>query len=104
MTELIDRMDRFDKVQLQFCAEIEALKEQARNRSPKDGPMLGGGPGSKVINKGGTEMPSCIDSLFCKRKPQIAKAGTSNSSSRNNSRDGKQTRKDLEEEFRNSRK
>jgi voltage-gated sodium channel len=101
MTELLERMDRFGQVQLQICAEVEALKEHARGRSSSksaNAPPFSSGPA--LIDKAPTELGSgCIDTLFCRRKEPIAKPSNSRDSNI-----GKQTRKDLEAEFRKARK
>lgn len=102
ITELLDRMDRFGQVQLQICAEIETLKEQAGGGTGADGssPLLSRGP--KLRDKSPLELgPCCVDALFSRRKEQPEASARSRDRDQNL---GKLTRKELEAEFRKTRK
>lgn len=98
VTELLERMDRFGQVQLQICAEIEALKDQARGRSGADGgsslPLLSG---PNIRETPPRELGACcaVDALFSRRKDH--------SPDRNRNL-GKLARKELEAEFRKAKK
>jgi len=108
ITELLERMDRFGQVQLQICAEIEAIKGQAGGRSGADvtsSPLLGG-RGTQLREKSPRELGSCctVDALFSRRKGPEPSA---RSDSRDRDRDpnlGKLARKELEAEFRKTKK
>jgi hypothetical protein len=99
LAELLERMDRFAQVQMQIGKEVQALKEQAAGRPGTDGnhPLLSQGP---AIRDGlPRELgPCCVDTFFTKRKTPI---DTSRGGDKNL---GKQTRKELEAEFRKSKK
>lgn len=101
ITELMERMDRFGQVQLQICAEIEALKTGGVGRGSA------GDPGSPLLSLGPTLRPNpprdlgscCVDSLFSRRKETTPRRERSEPLA-----SGKQTRKELEAEFRKTKK
>lgn len=97
MTDLLERMERFGQVQLQICAEVESLKDQARNLP--GGGIISGGP--RVVNTTPQEMgPCCVDSLFCRRKetPSVVVEPARDTNLT------KLARKELEAEFRKTKK
>lgn len=67
ITELLERMDRFGQTQGKICAEIEALKEQAKGCSGIDGGSPRLGPSLRA-NSPRDMGAGCVDSLFCRRK------------------------------------
>jgi len=101
ITELMERMDRFGQVQLQICAEIEALKTGGGGQGSS------GAPGSPLLSLGPTLRPNpprdlgscCVDSLFSRRKETTPRRERSEPLA-----SGKQTRKELEAEFRKTKK
>jgi len=119
ITELLDRMDRFGQVQLQICAEIEALKDpEGRGRSGNEtsSPLLSRGP--TLRDKSPREVGSCcvVDTLFCRRKEpsEPSREGSRDRRDQNSpdrGREGsrsiksaKQTRKEFEAEFMKTKK
>merc|ERR1719401_2606260 len=108
VTELLERMDRFGQVQLQLCAEMEALKEQARTQNGNGAARPPGG--AKVVTQSKPkEVDGCctVDSLFCRRKESIPIQGSFERSPRVRTPDknlSKLARKELEAEFRKTKK
>jgi voltage-gated sodium channel len=101
VNELLERMDRFGQVQLQICAEVEALKEQARVLEKIGQPRSS--TGVTVVQSGrGREVGGCctIDTLFSRRKEPSPSRRISSS----DQNVGKQARKELEAEFRRTKK
>jgi len=110
VTELLERMDRFGQVQLQLCAEMEALKEQAKTSNGHGALRQLGG--AKVIHQSRPkEVDGCctVDSLFSKRKESIhttqqSSFGRSPRVRTPDKNSSQMARKELEAEFRKTKK
>jgi len=105
ITELLERMDRFGQVQLQLCAEMESLKEQAQTSNGYGGVsrQLGGVKVSQQSKA--KEIDGCctVESLFSRRKDTIPAATTPRARSPDKNL-SKIARKELEAEFRKTKK
>jgi voltage-gated sodium channel len=102
ITELLERMDRFGQVQLQLCAEMEGLKEQAKIlNGPGASRPVGGA--KDIRQNRPKEVNGCctVDSLFSKRKESIPSTSPRVRSPDKNL--SKMARKELEAEFRKTK-